>query len=133
MEGFDFSDFITDPVLEVEGVWRQFGIGSRIKLARWENTDYERLFRKKVMAEREVLQADDELSAETLKAITIDVMAHTIIRDWENFRVNGVLTPFSIGKAKELLKNKDFREKVKGMSNVIDHYKTKTEQEGVKP
>jgi hypothetical protein len=132
MEGFDFSDFITDPVLEVEGVWRPFGRGSRIKLARWENTDYERLFRKKVMKEREVLQADDDLSAETLKVIIIDVMANTIIKGWENFRINGVETPFSIGKAKELLSNKDFREKVKGMADVIDHYKTQTEKEGVK-
>lgn len=131
-EGFDFEDFMADETLEVEGVWRPFGKGARIKLARWENPNHERLLRKKAMAEKEVLQAEDDLSSETGKRITIEVMAHTIIKDWEGIKQNGVAVPFSISKALEFLQNKTFREKIKGMCDNIDHYQIKTEADGVK-
>ena len=128
----DFEDFMTDEALEVEGVWRPFGNGARIKLARWENANHERLTRKKAMAEKEVLQGEDDLSAETVKRINIEVMAHTIIMGWEGIKLKGETLPFSIPNALMLLQNKTFREKIKGMCDNIDNYKAKVVEDGVK-
>ena len=132
VKGFDFEDFMTDESLEVEGVWRPFGKNARIKLARWENTNHERLTRKKAMAEKEVLQAEDDISAETVKRINIEVMAHTIIKGWEGINLKGEPLPFSITNALMLLQNKTFREKIKGMCDNIDHYKAKVVDDGLK-
>ena len=132
VEGFDFEDFMTDDVLEVEGVWRPFGPNARIKLARWENANHERLMRKKAMAEKEVLEAQDDLSADAVKRITIEVMAHTIITGWEGIKLKGELLPYSTANALQLLQNNTFRQKIKGMCDNIDHYKIKAIDDGVK-
>ena len=133
----DIELFDTDPFKEVEGVWRPFGADAEVLIARWENPNHERLMRKKLRAEKEVIQAQDELSDAAVERITIEVMSHTILLGWKGFKTKGanpgekVDFPYSQQNALALLKKKDFREKIKSMSDVIDHYQTKTEEEGV--
>ena len=129
---YDVSALETDPALEVEGVWRDLPRGGKVKVARWQNTEFSRLMRTKYKANRDLLDGEDELSDKIGQDVMVEVMAVTILKDVSGIGHKGKLiqkyTP-EIGI--ELLKVKDFREKIKALSDQMDQYQHKQEAKAV--
>lgn len=129
---FDVSTLSTNEDLEVEGVWRELPKNAAIRVARWQNTEFSRMMRTRFKANRDLIDGDDDLSDKVSLDILIEVMACTILKDVRNMGLEGKLiekyTP-QIGE--QLLRIKDFREKVKAVSEQADQYRLKKEDQAV--
>lgn len=129
---FDIGSLATNEALETEGVWRELPKGAGLKIARWQNAEFAKLMRRKFKDNRDLLEADDDLSDKVGTEVLIEVMAITILKDVRNIAFEGVViekyTP-EIGR--KLLAIKDFREKVKTLSEQVDQYRDKKEQQAV--
>ena len=132
-EVFDIGSLATNEALEVEGVWRNLPREAGLKIARWQNAEFAKMMRRKFKDNRDLLEADDDLSDQVGTEVLVEVMALTILKDVRNIAFEGKLiekyTP-EIGK--KLLKIKDFREKVKALSEQVDQYREKKEENAVK-
>lgn len=132
-EFFDISSIETDTKLEVEGVWRDYNSKAKVKIARWANDDFSRLMRNKYKSVRSVMEGDDDAAAELSVELVIEVMAHTILKDVQGIGYkNQLITNYTPAIGIELLKVKDFREKIKAMSEDQASYLLNKEDEIVK-
>ena len=73
----------TDCEKEANGVWVDFSLGIRLKIARARNPAYRELMNKLVEPNRQDIR-DDEVDAEVLLEILKEVRSKTILLDWEN-------------------------------------------------
>lgn len=128
-DDFDISDFLTDPKLEIEGVWFGLGKGREIKLARSKNETSQSLIRAKYKANRVILEQDDDVSAKLNQDLMIEVYAHTIIK---GLRVNGKDVSYTPSKGIEMLQSQDFRDKIFAFAATQESYKAKAEDSAVK-
>lgn len=132
-EFYDVAALITDETKEVEGVWKSLSSKASVKVARWGNDNFNRMMRRKYKANRAVMEAEDDVSEKVSVDILIEVMASTVLMDVKGLGFKGKLiekyTP-EIGM--ELLRVKDFREKIKGFSEDVDSYLAAKEEEAVK-
>lgn len=68
---------------EVEGVWQDFSMGIRLKIARARNPKYLEMLRVLMQPHRGDVRTD-EMDAEIFQGILKEVRAKTILLDWEN-------------------------------------------------
>lgn len=132
---FELTTTATDPKKEIEGVWRPFTDGSRLKIARIGNPAYRSLLRRKVKSNRAVLDNEDDLADKVSDKVLGEVMAETILLDWEGVTINGESVPYTKELGRTLLcdpENRDFREKVKSYAEDAEAYRKKVEDESVK-
>ena len=128
-EFFDVSNLITDEAKEVDGVWKDYARNASVKVGRWGNTAFTRLLRAKFKASRTLLDGEDDLADATSTDIMIEVMAHTILRDVKGFGFAGkAIEQYTPEIGMQLLKVKDFRERVKALSENIDDFLAKKEE-----
>lgn len=129
---FDVSDLSTNEDLEVEGVWRDLPKGGAIKVGRWQNTEFSRMMRTRFKANRDLIDGDDDLSDKVSLDILIEVMACTILKDVKNMGLEGKrIEKYTPQIGEQLLRVKDFREKVKAVSEQADQYRLKKEDQAV--
>lgn len=133
---FEINSLRTDENLEVQGVWRvigrdsKTGVESRIKVARSGNKEFNRLLRNKVKANKAVIEQEDDLSFDVQEELAIEVYAATILMDVENISFGGKpIEKYTPALGRELLKIKDFRNKVKSFAEDDDAYRVKPVQE----
>ena len=116
----------TDCEKEANGVWVDFSLGIRLKIARARNPAYRELMNKLVEPNRQDIR-DDEVDAEVLLEILKEVRSKTILLDWENIDdAEGNPIPYSSGKALEFFKDpelKDFYTFVFVTSENMENYK----------
>jgi hypothetical protein len=131
-EFFDVSSLSTNEDLEVQGVWRDLPKGAAIRVARWQNTEFSRMMRLRFKANRDLIDGDDDLSDKVSLDILIEVMAATILKDVRNFGLEGKrIEKYTPEIGEKLLRVKDFREKVKAVSEQADQYRLKQEDKAV--
>lgn len=123
-----FSSFATDEVLESAGKWRPLSKTAKILVARSGNPKYVALLRAK-MAEAQLDLSSGEEADQLAEGILIDVMAETILLNWEGLTYQGKEAPYSREMAKTFLRVKDFRKKVSGMSDDFEAFKVKADVE----
>lgn len=127
---FLIDDFITDPKLELDGVWRSVGKDSKgqlreLKLARLGNDNYNSYIRKKQRANQALLEQNDDESFKTAEEINKQTLAHTVIK---GMRVNGVDVSYTPDIGIRLLANRDFHAKVRALADQMDPYKSEANE-----
>lgn len=106
----------TDLDKEEQGVWVDYYHGIRLKVARFENSQF--LKEVKRITERDLKAArDGELTAEELLDVTIRATAKTVLLDWDNLEdpYTGEPVKYSSKKALEYFRDpalKDFLDDV---------------------
>lgn len=124
-----FAKCATDPVLEVQGTWREIGDGSEILVARANNRNYSKLLNKLYTEHQEVLDRDDDAADAKSDEIMVQVFAETILLGWKKLGYQGSVIDYSVENAKKLLRHADFRVLVGRKSGEFDAYKLKVEDE----
>ncbi len=125
-----FSTFATDEQLEIEGRWVPFDNNTSFKIARAYNKHFNRLFQRMYNANKVAIQAKGDKAEELADNIMCEVMAKTVLLDWQGpVKIKGEdLGSYSVEGAKKALKLKGFREWVQ--SHADDAAAFKIEQEG---
>lgn len=123
-----FSSFATDETLETAGKWRPLSKTAKILVARSGNPKYVALLRKK-MEEAQLDLSSGPEADQLAESILIDVMAETILLNWEGLTYQGKEAPYSREMAKTFLKVKDFRRKVSAMADDFEAFRVKQEAE----
>ncbi len=132
-QSYDIGDLCTDEKAEVEGVWRDLPRGAKIKVARWQNKEFQRMMRRNFKSNRVILEQEDDVSDSVSEEILIKVMAHTVLRDITGAGFKGkLIEKYTPDIGIELLKVKDFREKVRAYSEDFNSFSLKQEDAAVK-
>lgn len=123
------NELKTDVKKETNGMWLDFALGIRLKIARARNPNYQELLRELTEPHRSDLRKDQveqkviDATADILK----QVRAKTILLDWENIEdEKGVEIPYSPEKALEFFRDpelKDFYSFVVISSEDRDNFK----------
>lgn len=122
------KQFGTDEQKEVQGVWHPMGDG-RVLVARSGNRKYAKAISKAYQQNQHLLQVETDEADKLGDDIVIDVMARTILLGWENLSLGGERLEYSVDNAKRLLSIKDFRKHIAKLSEDMEQYKAKEEQE----
>ena len=132
-----FSKFKTNEDKERDGVWVSLDGEGRIRIARTNNPLYrEAMLRKmnryKMAAKSKVIPDDAWLD------IVNELIAETILVDWEGITEKGEPLSYSVENAKRVLTElKDFREMVLSIADNMDNFKEEldegTEKNSVRP
>lgn len=122
-----FQKFATDESLENNGTWFEIGGGARILVARAGNSAYAKMLTKEYERHRQVLEVNDNIADARSQQIMVDVMASTILLDWEGLAFKGETIGYSLENAKKLLAIKDFRRLVAERSDNMEAYLAKEE------
>ena len=102
MKKFDLSNLAIDVESGISGVWHDLGDGLKLKVARANNPKYIRLFNELIGPYRRMIQAG-ALPDDKQAGITAEAVSKTILLDWEGMHIDGVATPYSQVRAKEIL------------------------------
>jgi len=124
-----FATFATDEALETEGKWFNMGKTTRVKVARSGNQKYVKLLRKKLEENKLDLETMGDDANDLAEKVLVDVIADTILLDWEDIQYQGKEMEYSRLNARLLLQIKDFRKKIVGFSESFEAYKIKQEEE----
>lgn len=124
-----FAQCATNPDLEVKGVWRDIGGGTRLLVARANNRTYSKLLNTLFEKHQQALDIEGPESEKLSDSIMVDVFAKTILLGWEKLGYKGAELPYTEDNAKMVLAHADFRVKVGRLSAEIDGYKMKLEDE----
>lgn len=112
---FDIDNLRVDPDKASEGTWVDYRGGSKLKVAKLNNKDYQSFRTRKALECSDVLQREDEKAEEKAEEITVEALARYVLKDWSGFGSGDKETPYSVEKAIELLSDEqlsDFREDV---------------------
>ena len=90
---------------------------------------FEQNLRKKLDENRLDLDSKDDESNELAEKLISDVMAETILLDWEGLEFRGKPMTYSSFNARLLLQIKDFRKKIGALSESFEAFKVKEEAE----
>jgi hypothetical protein len=113
-----------------DGVWADYEIGLRFKIARMNNPRYRKhLAALKQSQLREVRRGNPELILE----LTTQAMAKYLLLDWEGLdEDDGTAIPYSIGKSAEILReSQDIYEFVEETSMDSDLFKAEAREQSV--
>lgn len=124
-----FAKYATDESLENNGTWREIGGGAELLVARAGNKAYAKLLTKLVEQNRKVLDLGDDVADAKSDEIMVEVLAKTVLLGWKGVQFKGKDLEHSFDNAKMLLKIKDFRRVVVGLSEEIDFFRAKEEAE----
>lgn len=122
-----FAKYATDESLENNGTWREIGGGAELLIGRSGNKQYAKLLTKLVEQSRKVLDLGDDVADAKSEEIMTEVLAKTVLLGWKDVEFKGKKLEYSTDNAKMLLKVKDFRRLVVGLSEELDAFRAKEE------
>ena len=123
-----FSSFATDTTLENEGKWFPLSKTAKVRVARAGNDKYREVLGARLKEAQ--LDGMPEKEADAVaEEIIIDVMAETVLLGWSGITEKTLEVPYSVAKAREYLKVKDFRKKIGGFADNFEAYRLKAETE----
>ena len=123
-----FSSFATDETLENEGKWFPLSKTAKVLVARAGNDKYTEILRARLKEAQLDGMPEKEANA-VAEDIIIDVMAETVLLNWSGVKSKDHDVPYSVAKAREYLKIKDFRKKIAGFSDNFEAFRVKAEAE----
>jgi len=128
--GFDIKkEYGTDEKKEVEGVWETLGEGCKVLVARTGNPKYEKVYNRITKPYRQQIKRDS-LSEEKARDITIQLIAESVLLDWQGIEEDGKPVKYSKKEAIRLLtKYKDFRNAVSELAGSIALFKSQEDEE----
>lgn len=135
-----FKDNVIDEKKEVEGVWFPIARGVYAKVARAQNPNFRRVLRRKYKAVRASLEQDDDTAHDLSDELMQEVYAQTIFKDLKVEEVDGKMPEVKIDgvvfvngsfdqtMAAKLLKNENFRNKIKTYAEEQNNFLMFTEE-----
>ncbi|NUB24710.1 hypothetical protein [Azospirillum brasilense] len=121
----DISKLKTDSSLEEDGVWVPLG-DARIKVARMGNKRYQAAFNRRMTPHKNAARAGI-VSDDVVEGILIEVIAETVLRDWEGIDDEGVPVPYSRENAVRILTDiKAFRDIVVSIADRMETFRRET-------
>jgi hypothetical protein len=130
--------FKTNKQKESDGVWFQIDEqGAKLKIARANNINYKAAQQKKMSRYKHAARAKT-IPDSAWEEMFNELIAETILLDWEGITENGKPLPYSTEAALQYLTDmKDFRELVMGyaddMANFKDELDEDSEKNSVRP
>lgn len=124
-----FDTYATDENLERDGAWVELSPTAKLKVARSNTAEYAKLLNKLADERRPELDLGGDVAEQVSTEILVEVMAQTILRDWQGLTFKKVPMPYSVENAKKLLGVRDFRVRVAQISDERAHYRIKEEAE----
>jgi len=132
---FDINNLRVDPEKASEGTWVNYRGGSKLKIAKLNNKDYQDFRARKALEFSSVLQKADEEADEKAEEITVEGLARHVLKDWEGFGSGDEEIKYSVEKAIELLSDPqlaDFREDVVNLAANQSHFRPEAAAKAVK-
>lgn len=128
-EGMDlFAAFATDEAKENEGVEVPIGAGTKLKIARAGNANFEKALQAELDTHRMALDTLPEAERKALDAeIYKRVVAGTILVGWSGVKYKGKELKYNVENAIMLLGMKDFRGEVMRHAQNMALYRAKAE------
>lgn len=127
---FELNSLASDPKLEEEGVWRPLGNGAEALVARVGNKKFRSMIRRKLKANRVIIEQEDDLADEVSEEVMIEVYAHTILLDLKGVSIDGKpLEKYTPAIGVKLLSMRDFRERIKAYADDAEAYRVKRDEE----
>lgn len=123
-----FDRYATDETLENNGTWRDLGSDARVLVARAGNLAYSKEVARLYELHEKDIKADDDKTAEVIKKIMVEVMAKTVLLDWEGINYKRKPMSHSVENARVLLAHDDFRKDITRLSEDQNAYKAKLEE-----
>jgi hypothetical protein len=122
---------------EIEGVWVDVGEGVQLKLARADNSSYQKEVSKILLAsssELRILQDSNPRRMEIIREARIKAISRTILLDWRNLQdENGKELKYSPELAEKILvEYKELLELVDAFSTNREMYKAKLDEDSRK-
>lgn len=115
---------------ETEGVWVDAGAGLRLKIARANNANFDKVLSRLTRPHLQRIR-NGSFPDEDMKKLVWQATAETILLDWENLEdEEGNEVPYSPEKALELLTEyKDFRDMVSSYAQDATLFKQELDEE----
>lgn len=123
-----FNAYATDETLEEQGTWFPMGTG-RVLVARAGNMNFSRAVADSYEKNRVVLEKGDDEADELSKKLMVDAIARHILKGWEGLGYKGKPIEYSVENAAMLLGHREFRRAIDTMSNDVDAYRMKLEED----
>jgi len=111
-----------------QGVWIPIGEDARLKVARANNPNFRRVFRKLITPYTAAIRSNS-LPDDVDDQIMIRAIAETILVDWQGITENGEPIPYSVEKARKYLQHEPFRELVMNFARDLSLYKEAMDEE----
>ncbi len=123
----DLNRFKADTALEDEGVWTTVDAasGCRLKIARIGNRRYREAMARRLKPYRRALRAGT-LDEQVTEKITAEVLAETVLLDWQALERHGSPVAYSVAAAAAILADpayKDFRDLVVELAGDQEAYR----------
>ena len=118
-EGFDINDIASNIDEEVNGRWFDFKGGSKVKVARVGNPNFNDFVRRKYKEYRVTLDADDKTANDKMNEIMKEAYALHILKDVQKFKGIPAYTP---AKGLELLQHRNFFDAIKALTENQDAF-----------
>jgi len=128
----DTEKTFSNPETEKEGAWADYRDESKVKIARIGNPNFVRVHAarmKPYLRQQRNGTLDDELETKVL----CDVLAETVLLDWEGFTTGGKALKYSKEAAKDLLaKHVDFRNEVVDLATTEEIFRDNLQEDSTK-
>ncbi|MEQ8396502.1 hypothetical protein [Thalassobaculum sp.] len=123
----DLNRFKADTALEDEGVWTTVdaATGCRLRIARIGNRRYRETMARRLKPYRRALRAGT-LDDQVTERVTAEVLAETVLLDWERLERGGAAVAYSREAAAAILADpayKDFRDLVVELASDQESYR----------
>ncbi len=119
------KSFGTDKEAAENGKWFDLENGGRVKVAKLGCLAFKAEVQRLQKPFLAILNSSMDSSA-VIDKITTKAMAKTILLDWSDISMDGADLPYSVEKAKELLRDyPDFREVISALSAERRHFQPK--------
>lgn len=105
----ELNDLRTNEKAENEGVWEDFGGGTKVLIARIGNKRYETRLNALMKPYKRQIRAGS-MPDETMDKIIIQVMSETIVLGWEGLTENGKALKYSEAEANRILTDPRYKE-----------------------
>lgn len=125
-----FNTFAVDSDLEENGVWVKLDSETSIKIARSGNKKFTEKSKKIVEKKRSEYRGKKSFNAQDLSDEDVtDLVASTVLLDWEGLKYQGEILAYSLENAKKVLAHKDFFAIVFSLSNEMETFKIQKVEE----
>lgn len=126
-----FEEFATDATREAEGVWEPFKGNVEFLIARAGNTNYNNMIIALAKRNKRILDGKNEAARLKSEELMIETLANTVLLGWRgDLKFRGKpLGEYTVQKAIELLKIKDFRDFVEAAAGDHERFRVASLQE----
>lgn len=129
-KGFDLLSLAPDDNMAENGVWLEFFGGSRLKIAKAQNTKHQAFMNKAYKVNRRKLDMEDKNADKLAEDISREAAARYLLKDWEGISINGEMKAYSYELGIEAMKLvPELKSEVDEQSRRLQNFQISDEEE----